>query len=150
MESVEVRFWAKVDIRCYNECWNWIAGKTEDGYGKFCYPDRYTTTKAHRVSWIITNGVIIDNLCVLHKCDNRLCVNPNHLYLGTHSDNMRDMCARYKGRLGRTNRFTANEVFDMRTLNSNGVTQEAIANKFNVSRQYISSLISGKWGKNLK
>jgi plasmid maintenance system antidote protein VapI len=63
---------------------------------------------------------------------------------------MRDMCARYKGRLGRTNRFTANEVFDMRTLNSNGVTQEAIANKFNVSRQYISSLISGKWGKNLK
>ena len=88
------KFWEKVDVKSTNECWNWIGAKKPSGYGNCYCIDRYTYRSAHRLSWEIHNGAIPDGKLVLHKCDNKSCVNPGHLYLGTQSDNISDIMKR--------------------------------------------------------
>jgi len=88
------RFFRKVDKT--GSCWNWLAGKDKDGYGKIKIARK--DLRAHRVSWEIHNGIIPGGLLVLHRCDNPSCVNPSHLFLGTALDNNRDRDA--KGRNG--------------------------------------------------
>lgn len=92
-----VRFWAKVQIAGEDDCWLWTAGRNGAGYGSLGKDSR--SIMAHRASWLIHFGEIPNvepRLVVMHKCDNPPCVNPNHLELGTHSDNMQD--ALRKGR----------------------------------------------------
>lgn len=92
-EADIARFWSKV--RKSDECWIWIAGRYfPAGYGQFFLDGR--DMRAHRTSWTIVHGPIPDGLWVLHKCDNPPCVRPDHLFLGTRSDNMRDCVS--KGR----------------------------------------------------
>jgi hypothetical protein len=90
------RFWAKVHRS--DGCWEWT-GKRANGYGRFVTPPGRRMWGAHRFSWIVANGPIPDGLWVLHHCDNKPCVRPDHLFLGTHTDNMRD--AWRKGLLSR-------------------------------------------------
>jgi hypothetical protein len=86
-------FWRKVDKNKSNifyngeRCWEWI-GDSINGYGRMGIGIRHEIS--HRISWVIANGDIPDNLFVLHHCDNPPCVNPSHLFLGTRSDNMKD------------------------------------------------------------
>ena len=83
---VESRFWPKVAKGA--GCWNWTGALTRGGYGSFWGgPER----RAHRMSWVLRHGPIPHGRLVLHRCNNRLCVNPEHLYLGDQYDNMRDM-----------------------------------------------------------
>ena len=82
----------------YTGCWNWTESTAPNGYGRMSYNG--TTDYAHRLSWNAHFGVIPDGLHVLHRCDNPTCVNPEHLFLGTHQDNMDDMMR--KGRRGNT------------------------------------------------
>ena len=93
----EERFWSHVDKRGHDECWLWLAGKYVGGYGalRTAYKGR-KFVRAPRLAWAIVNGPIPAGLWVLHRCDNPPCVNPAHLFLGTHKDNMRDREA--KGR----------------------------------------------------
>jgi len=91
-DSTIKRFWGKVDKN--KECWEWIGPCNPGGYGNFGLGGK--TVSAHRVAWRIARGEIPDQLWVLHRCDNRRCVNPDHLFLGTRTDNVRDMGA--KGR----------------------------------------------------
>lgn len=79
--------WNRI-VEGQNECWIWTGTKSDKGYGKV------SGKKAHRTVYEIEFGVIPDGLHVLHKCDNKSCVNPNHLYLGTESDNRIDQWAR--------------------------------------------------------
>lgn len=103
MRRVEVnnileRFIKKVNKNTQSGCWEWIACLNTNGYGDFFSGSRKTGHKlAHRVSWEIHKGQIAPGLLVLHKCDNPKCVNPEHLFLGTHRDNALD--AKTKGRL---------------------------------------------------
>lgn len=95
------RFWAKVDKT--TTCWVWKASKRNKGYGAFIYPSSngdIIQGRAHRFVWEIYNGTIPIGLCVLHKCDNPACVNPEHLFLGTKKDNNKDMCQKGRHRSG--------------------------------------------------
>lgn len=94
------RFWRKVNKNgpimpnMETPCWQWMTGKSDSGYGSFAAGGR--TLKTHRIAWTLAKGQIphdgsAHGICVCHRCDNPLCVNPAHLFLGAHIDNMRDM-----------------------------------------------------------
>ena len=97
--SVDIRFWSKVDIGTPNNCWEWQACADSTGYGRFLLEG--INVLAHRVAWELAFGPIpkgegFHGTCVCHKCDNRKCCNPNHLFLGAQKDNVHDCIA--KGR----------------------------------------------------
>ena len=88
-KSVEWHFWDRTDKCGEDECWEWKASVDGNGYGNFSRGG----DKSHRYSYSLLVGPIPLSLHVLHKCNNRKCVNPKHLYVGTHQQNMQDMAA---------------------------------------------------------
>ena len=93
MKPIDQRFWEKVDKQTDSGCWDWESAIRGNGYGAFfthLIEEGRKCHGAHRYSWMLANGPIPDGLWVLHKCDNRICVNPDHLFLGDRNDNMRD------------------------------------------------------------
>ena len=94
------RFWSKVNKKDLNKCWEWL-GKARCGksmsYGQFWLNGKNCTP--HRISYEIKYGSFDKNLHVLHKCDNPICINPKHLWLGTNKDNIKDKMqkGRWKG-----------------------------------------------------
>lgn len=96
--SLSDRFWAKVDKS--GNCWIWKGALMPQGYGGFYLDSTRRRGYAHRASWEITNGQIPPGMSILHSCDNRKCVNPSHLRIGTQRDNVYDMLSkgRFNGR----------------------------------------------------
>lgn len=86
-------FWEKVNKKSNDECWVWTAATNGKGYGVFCPVwKQLKTTAAHRISWFIHHNKILDATQLLcHHCDNSLCINPHHLFIGTQRDNVLDM-----------------------------------------------------------
>lgn len=94
LERAKLNFWDKVSK--LSSCWEWTAAKDSRGYGCFGATKYFGISKAHRFSYFLHNGDIPKGMHVLHKCDNPSCVNPDHLFLGTNKDNMKDRD--FKGR----------------------------------------------------
>lgn len=134
------RFWQKV-ARMVTGCWNWCASTNGGGYGQIWDDNKRRRIDAHRLSWEIHFGRIPEGLSVLHRCDNRLCVRPDHLFLGFQSDNIRD--AWNKGRLvfGQKQwcaKLTDDDVRAIRILRLRGHSLKFLATKYGVSQSTIS------------
>lgn len=138
------RFWSKVDKRSPDECWLWQAARLTSGYGQFRVGRRMTVS--HRVAWQIANGPIPEARFVCHRCDNPPCCNPAHLFLGTPSDNTRDMYMkdRYPVRRGAEatrSKLSEDDVRTIRALRAAGTQLSTLAERFGVSIQNVHGIV---------
>lgn len=145
------RFWNKVLIKYkengdpdFDQCMEWIGGKFDFGYGKFKLFK--THVRSHRFSYEFYNGPIPEGILVCHSCDNPPCVNPTHLWLGTHQDNDQDKVMKgrsTKGIKNATSKLTEGQVLEIINLSSI-YTEEQIANMFGVASTIINRIKNGK------
>ena len=142
------RFWTKVNKT--ETCWNWTAYCNVAGYGTFLYNGKART--AHRIAWLLATGKDPGNLLVLHKCDNRKCVNPEHLYIGTAADNVRDSINRRRIKVGEAHYAAKLSVasieWAVKEYNS-GRDQKSIAKELNVSPSALYNALKGKTWKHV-
>ncbi len=150
--DLEFRFWQKVDINTvsYDTCWIWIGTLNYFGYGQLAY--RGKNYQAHRISyWIYKtfykNNFIKNSLIhACHKCDNPSCVNPNHIFLGSASENKQDSINKDRVPIGENcwnSILTSSQILEIRQLYATGkYIQRKLAKRFNVTRSTISSIIN--------
>ncbi len=143
--NVKIRFYKYGDIIGEeNKCWIWRGPINNNGYGRFSVDkiDHY----AHIVAYAIKHKLNKVDLYVCHTCDNKLCVNHNHLFLGTHLDNMKDKIS--KGR--QTKKLTDKEVIEIREKYEHGIyTQRKLAGEYNVCQYTIRVIVNNLAWKHL-
>lgn len=132
-------FWSRVD-KSPEACWTWNGRISRGGYGIFVF--EHKVQKAHRLSWIFTFGAIPFGLCVCHHCDNRICVNPAHLFLGTKAENNFDRDRKGRGRqlFGVENSASKLTDADVISIRSSNETTKVAALRYGVSQQTISNI----------
>ncbi|WP_282790850.1 HNH endonuclease [Streptomyces sp. CC224B] len=146
--SLESRFWAKVERREADACWEWKGARNEHGYGVMRPEGQRSgpTVKAHRVSLHLAGTEVTDRV-VLHSCDNPPCVNPAHLRVGTQRDNVADMHEKNRGNRGSVNgqaKLTEADVELIRLWLALGMSQKELRLFYGISAGTMSSLANGK------
>lgn len=138
------RFFSRIEKIPFHTCWEWTGAKSKLGYG-------YLTAKgfprlAHRMSFLIHNGYLALDIC--HKCDNPSCVNPDHLYSGTHMENMNDRDKKGRGVIprGHTTKLTKEQVAEIRATYKRGLGA-ILAKKYGISRNQINIIVRNKGWK---
>lgn len=138
------RFWKKVEKT--EGCWNWTAHRNALGYGTFRTGENVEL--AHRVSYRMAGRLYDESLCVLHRCDNPRCVNPDHLWLGTRVENNQDREDKGRGvrcpgeRNGRC-KLSTSQVEQLRSMYDAGWLIIPLAKEFNISKSQVWHIVSG-------
>lgn len=140
-ESDEDRFWAKVNQT--RSCWEWTAAKSAFGHGRFRLNGHLLSP--HRIAWVLLCGKIPPGMLILHKCDNPSCVRPKHLYLGTHSDNLRDALKRGRKANPSVKKLTDDQVRHARQEVANGRSHRSVAKSLSVSHSTIDRVINREY-----
>lgn len=138
-------FWLRVDMPDLFACWEWKSHRSATNYGVLRIGSE--NWRAHRLAWVYSVGSIPDGDCVLHKCDNRACVNPAHLFLGDHSLNMADCSS--KGRVCHgedhpNSKLVDSDIEKIVKLVTSGAKRIDVANQFGVSKSRIGDIVTGK------
>ncbi len=153
------RFWSKVNkdgsipahMPHLGKCWEWMPHCTQYGYGQTRWFGEQMLS--HRISWELTYGVIQDGLFVLHKCDNRRCVNPEHLFLGIHQDNIDDKMRKERQAKGETHykvKLTKEQVIEIRKRYAAGnISHRDLATEYHVWKSTISVILNRKTWKHI-
>ena len=144
--SPKEKFFKKVNKT--ESCWLWTGSINGGGYGTFKYLD--TIQNAHRAGWRIIKGEIPKGLLVLHKCDVRNCVNPDHLFLGTYLENIEDMMNKGRGNFVRgknhgLSKLNEKEVIEIRRLDKHDIiTRKLLSKMFKVNVSTIAGIVKRK------
>lgn len=157
VEAMAARFWAKVDRRGEHDCWPWMGGKSNRGYGGFNRGG--VSVKAHRFAYELATGTAPGRMFVCHRCDNPPCCNPAHLFLGTCADNVADMVAKgrhvrpprdesaVKWRRGEKSpnaKLTTDDVLSIRARRAAGEQLKVIAADYGVHKSLICHIAKGR------
>lgn len=154
-ESFADAFWSNLVI-IGGGCWEWLRALNEHGYGVFRSASKNLAhgipeVLAHRVAWHLTHGPIPDGLFVCHHCDNRKCVKPDHLFIGTARDNALDMVrkgrqviADQRGDLHPGRKLSSQDVIAIRAARASGEQATAIARRYGVNYRTIIAACTGK------
>lgn len=162
----EERFWSYVDRKSPEECWEWTGCRFNTGYGMLGVGSKCRST--HRLSWELHFGPVPGGLWVLHRCDNRSCVNPAHLFLGTARDNYHDSRAkgrhsaadrhgmrRHPERIRRGEQSNPARLTDAKVVairqryKAGGISQSALAREYGVTQSTIWNILFRKTWKHL-
>lgn len=155
--TLQKRFDEKYIPEPMSGCWLWLGAIDSKGYGHISNGPR--RIMASRASWLLAHGSFPNNLYVLHRCDNPACVNPDHLFLGTHQDNMDDMMA--KGRRAVGDKVASKgenhpgaklkdaDIINIRRDHKNGEPQTSIAKRLNMSLPPINQIVNRKSWKHI-
>ena len=144
MSNLEKRFWEKVDRS--GDCWLWTASRNQSGkgYGEIGI-SKYKKILAHRLSWEIHNkSKVPSGMLVLHKCGNRTCVAPHHLYIGNQSQNMIDMVNH-----GNCHNAVLSDN-DVREIRRSKEKSTVLADRYGVGRAHIRKVITGRVKSHVK
>ena len=147
IKRVKELFWSKVRVAGLDDCWEWTASLTVNGYGRFSSGRNYEVPQhSNRTVWHLTHGPIPPGLDILHSCDNRKCCNPTHLRLGTHQDNMADRDSRRgvyqcSGESHGRAKLSWGQVSEIRGSNE---SRSELSRKFGVSKSQISKIRLGQ------
>lgn len=148
MKTLADRFWTKVSKRGVDECWEWMAFKDAQGYGKISVNS--SPRLAHRVSYEIHHGPIPDGMFACHRCDNPGCVNPGHIFIGQPIDNIKDM--HDKGRAvyppinaGKDHGMCKLKPADVLAIRSaRGIPQRTLAKQYGIGQSQVQRIRSGE------
>jgi hypothetical protein len=147
-DTSQERFWKKVTKALENECWLWTGCKQgSNGYGYFRISKDAGNQVAHRFSYELHKGQIPMGMIVCHTCDNPICVNPNHLFVGTHQDNAIDRESKKRSDYSKITKLTEKQAQEIKSSN---LSQSSLSKLYKVSRRTIASIQCGETWKHVR
>ena len=161
-DQIKSRFWSRIRMGSKDECWPWLRGRTNMGYGEM---NLYHATRlkpsfimtAHRIAWMLHHDQLIPSgRFVLHSCNNPRCCNPDHLRLGDQAENMRQMVQQGRAANGRVcgeshgmSKLTNVEVLQIRALTASGLDEKHLAQRFGMSKTSIRNIVTRETWKHI-
>lgn len=150
IETIKDALFFKTEKRDEDDCWDWTGTISSNGYGVVYFSRNGKRQHyAHRLSYELHKGTIPKEKLVCHRCDNRTCVNPKHLFLGEPQDNSNDMVQKGRQSKGLNKKNTKLSELDIIKIRNSSLSQKDLSILFNVSQTHISAILNRKYWKHI-